>query len=64
MDVRKLRKLVKDIRGKRRDKKVDKLIDLVNRLYLENDVLRHENLDLRDTLHLEKRRRRKGKGLK
>jgi hypothetical protein len=39
-------------------------MDLVNRLYLENDILRHKNSNLKDTLKLEKRRRRKGKGLK
>jgi hypothetical protein len=67
MDARKSRKLVKEVGtvvGKRTNKKASKLIDLVNRLHLENDVLRHENSNLKDTLHLEKRRRRKGKGLK
>jgi hypothetical protein len=67
MDVRKSRKLVKEVRtivGKRTNKKADKLMDLVNRLHLENDVLRHKNSNLKDTLKLEKRRRRKGKGLK
>jgi hypothetical protein len=67
IDARKSRKLVKEVGtivGKRTNKKAGKLMDLVNRLHLENDVLRYENSNLKDILHLEKRRRRKGKGLK
>jgi hypothetical protein len=67
MDVRKLRKLVKEVGivvGKRNNKNINKLIDLVNRLHLENNILRYKNSNLKGILKLEKRRRRKGKGLK
>jgi hypothetical protein len=62
-DWRKVRRLVKDAVGEALAPQGRKIINTIDRLTTENIILKAKNTDLRETLRLEKDKRRRGKPL-
>ena len=62
-DWRKVQKLVRDVVGEVLIPEARKIINTIDRLTTENIILSAKNADLRETIRLEKNKRRRGKPL-